>query len=68
MQSAKTLWSPDVHVSSLLFDARIVGKSTTTGIVNDTLFANIGAYKTLAQREKDNVKEFSRIEFFRKNV
>jgi hypothetical protein len=40
----------------------------TSRIVNNTLFANIGAYKTLAQREKDNVKEFSRIEFFRKNV
>ena len=40
----------------------------TSRIVNNTLFANIGAYKTLAQREKDDVKEFSRIEFFRKNV
>jgi phage-related tail protein len=33
----------------------------TTRIANNTLFANIGAYKTLAQREKDDVKEFSRI-------
>ena len=40
----------------------------TSRIVNNTLFANIGAYKTLAQREKDDVKEFSRIDFFRKNV
>jgi hypothetical protein len=39
----------------------------TSRIVNNTLFANIGAYKT-SQREKDDVKEFSRIEFFRKNV
>ena len=40
----------------------------TSRIANNTLFANISAYKTLAQREKDDVKEFSRIEFFRKNV
>jgi hypothetical protein len=33
----------------------------TTRIANNTLFANIGAYKTLAQREKDDVKEFSRM-------
>jgi hypothetical protein len=33
----------------------------TTRIANNTLFANIGAYKTLAQRQKDDVKEFSRI-------
>jgi hypothetical protein len=26
-----------------------------------TIFANINAYKTLAPREKDDVKEFSRI-------
>jgi phage-related tail protein len=33
----------------------------TTRIANNTLFMNIGAYKTLAQREKDDVKEFSRM-------
>jgi hypothetical protein len=33
----------------------------TTRIANNRLFANIGAYKTLAQREKDDVKEFSRM-------
>jgi phage-related tail protein len=33
----------------------------TNRIANNTTFANIGAYKTLAQREKDDVKEFSRI-------
>jgi phage-related tail protein len=33
----------------------------TTRIANNTLFANIDAYKTFAQREKDDVKEFSRI-------
>ena len=33
----------------------------TSRIANNTLFANIGAYKTLAQREKDDVKEFSRM-------
>jgi len=33
----------------------------TTRIANNTLFANIGAYKTLVQRQKDDVKEFSRI-------
>ena len=32
----------------------------TTRIANNTLFANMGAYKTLAQRENDDVKEFSR--------
>jgi hypothetical protein len=30
----------------------------TTRIANNRLFVNIGAYKTLAQREKDDVKEF----------
>ena len=33
----------------------------TSRIVNNTLFMNIGAYKTFVQREKDDVKEFSRI-------
>jgi hypothetical protein len=33
----------------------------TTGIANNTLFANIDACKTFVQREKDDVKEFSRI-------
>ena len=33
----------------------------TSRIVNNTLFANIGAYKAFVQREKDDVKEFSRI-------
>ena len=33
----------------------------TNRIANNTLFANIGAYKTFVQREKDDVKEFSRI-------
>ncbi|PWU81324.1 MAG: hypothetical protein DLM72_07580 [Candidatus Nitrosopolaris wilkensis] len=33
----------------------------TTRVANNTLFANIGAYKAFAQREKDDVKEFSRI-------
>ena len=33
----------------------------TSRIVNNTLFANIGAYKAFLQREKDDVKEFSRI-------
>ena len=30
-------------------------------IANNTLFMNMGAYKTFVQREKDDVKEFSRI-------
>jgi phage-related tail protein len=30
-------------------------------IANNTLFMNIGAYKTFVQREKDDVKEFSRM-------
>jgi gas vesicle protein len=33
----------------------------TSRIANNTLFANLGAYKTFVQREKDDVKEFSRI-------
>ena len=33
----------------------------TTRIANNTLFANIDACKTFVQREKDDVKEFSRI-------
>ena len=33
----------------------------TSRIANNTLFANIGAYKTLGQRQKDDVKEFSRV-------
>jgi hypothetical protein len=33
----------------------------STRIANNTLFANIGVYKTLAQREKDDLKEFSRM-------
>jgi hypothetical protein len=33
----------------------------TTRIANNTIFANINAYKTFVQRGKDDVKEFSRI-------
>jgi hypothetical protein len=33
----------------------------TTRIANNTIFMNIGAYKAFVQREKDDVKEFSRI-------
>ncbi|MGC2570500.1 MAG: hypothetical protein WA364_03240 [Candidatus Nitrosopolaris sp.] len=33
----------------------------TTRIANNTLFANIDAHKAFVQREKDDVKEFSRI-------
>ena len=33
----------------------------TTRIANNTLFANIDACKTFVQRQKDDVKEFSRI-------
>ena len=33
----------------------------TTRIANNTLFTNIDACKTFVQREKDDVKEFSRI-------
>jgi len=33
----------------------------TTRIANNTLFMNMGAYKTFVQREKDDVKEFSRM-------
>jgi hypothetical protein len=32
-----------------------------TRIANNTIFANINAYKAFIQREKDDVKEFSRI-------
>jgi hypothetical protein len=34
---------------------------TTTRITNNTIFANVNAYKTFVQRGKDDVKEFSRI-------
>ena len=34
---------------------------TMTRIANNTIFTNIGEYKTFVQREKDDVKEFSRI-------
>ena len=34
----------------------------TSRIANNTLFASIGAYKAFVQREKDDVKEFSRID------
>ena len=33
----------------------------TNRIANNTIFMNIGAYKAFAQREKDDIKEFSRI-------
>ena len=33
----------------------------TTRIANNTIFANVNAYKTFVQRKKDDVKEFSRI-------
>jgi len=33
----------------------------TTRIANNTIFANVNAYKTFVQRGKDDVKEFSRI-------
>jgi hypothetical protein len=33
----------------------------TTRLANNTIFANINAYKTFVQRGKDDVKEFSRI-------
>jgi DNA-binding XRE family transcriptional regulator len=33
----------------------------TTRIANNTMFASIDAYKTFVQREKEDVKEFSRI-------
>ena len=33
----------------------------TNRVANNTLFANIGTYKAFVQREKDDVKEFSRI-------
>jgi phage-related tail protein len=32
-----------------------------TRVANNTIFANINAYKAFIQREKDDVKEFSRI-------
>jgi hypothetical protein len=34
---------------------------STTRLANNAMFANIEAFKTFVQREKDNVKEFSRI-------
>ncbi len=30
-------------------------------IVNNAMFANMGAFKTFIQRKKDDVKEFSRM-------
>ncbi len=33
----------------------------TSRIANNTIFMNIGAYKAFVQREKDDVKEFSRM-------
>jgi len=33
----------------------------TTRLANNTIFANINAYKIFVQRGKDDVKEFSRI-------
>ncbi len=33
----------------------------TSRIANNTLFANISAYKSFVQHQKDDVKEFSRI-------
>ncbi len=33
----------------------------TSRIANNTIFMNIGAYRAFVQREKDDVKEFSRI-------
>ena len=33
----------------------------TTGIANNTIFTNISAYKTFIERQKDDVKEFSRM-------
>jgi hypothetical protein len=33
----------------------------TSRIANNTLFANIGTYKAFVQREKDDVKELSRM-------
>ena len=34
---------------------------STTRLANNAMFANIEAFKTFVQREKDDVKEFSRI-------
>jgi hypothetical protein len=34
---------------------------TTTRIANNTMLANIEAYKTFVQRQKDDVKQFSRM-------
>ncbi|MDQ6865819.1 MAG: hypothetical protein M3044_18575 [Thermoproteota archaeon] len=33
----------------------------TSRIANNTIFANIGAYSTFVQRERDDVKDFSRV-------
>jgi hypothetical protein len=33
----------------------------TTRVANNTLVANISAYKSFVQHQKDDVKEFSRI-------
>ena len=33
----------------------------TTRIANNTIFTNISAYKTFIERQKDDVKEFSRM-------
>lgn len=35
--------------------------TTSTRIANNIIYANIDAYKTLVQRQKDDVKEFSRL-------
>jgi hypothetical protein len=40
----------------------------TTRISNNSMFATMETVKTFIQREKDDIKEFSRIDFFRKNV
>ena len=39
-----------------------------TRLVNNTVFANMEAFRTLIQRERDNAKEFSRINVNRKNI
>jgi hypothetical protein len=33
----------------------------TSRIANNTIFANIGAYSTFVQRERDDVKDFWRV-------
>jgi predicted ATP-binding protein involved in virulence len=33
----------------------------TTRIADNTIFANVNAYKTFVQRGKDDIKKFSRI-------